>query len=169
MAKPISISIIKIREEEFILKTEGIKKINPKKLQIGFQLDFDWKLEADRLMLSTTVFYQYNANNTAFDISKFTLLMGFEVKNLKQILTLSDDVFEIDDDYLLTFVGAAISSARGMLAFKHSGTILENFYVPLVDPRNFIENINRQVPQKAPKQIISPKKSSVKTTTKPTS
>jgi len=169
MAKPISISIIKIEEEEYILKTEEVKKINPEKLQIGFQFDFDWELEAERLMLYTTVFYKYSANKAAFDLSKFTLLMGFEVKELNQILKLSDDGFEIDDVYLLTFVGAAISSARGMLAYKHSGTVLEHFYLPLVDPKNFIENINRQVPSTAPKKIIPQKKSLGKTTIKSTS
>ena len=44
-----------------------------------------------------------------------------------------DDKFEVPDPIMITFVGAAISSARGMLAYKLSGTILSDYYLPLID------------------------------------
>ena len=84
---------------------------------------------------------------------------GFEVKGLNEILKLKNKGFEIPDFFMLTFVGAAVSSARGMLTYKLAGTILANFHLPLVDPRDFLSQINNVNNKKIAKKTVTKKAS----------
>lgn len=162
MASPVSIAIIKIKEEEFVFKADNLKKIDPKKLSIGFNLGFDWKLQEEQFFVTLTVFYKYRVDGIELELSKFVTTTGYEVKGLKDILKLKEKGFEIPDFFMLTFVGTAVSSARGMLSYKLSGTMLADYYLPLVDPQDFLGHIKEQTkPATSPKSSV-PKKTPVK-------
>lgn len=49
--------------------------------------------------------------------------------------------FNLPDFYMMTFVSAAWSSARGMLAYKLAGTFLADYYLPLIDPKEFLKQM----------------------------
>ncbi len=161
MPSSVSIAIIKIKEDEFVFKADNVKKVDPKKLSIGFNLGFDWKLEDEQFFVTLTVFYKYKVDGVELELSKFVTTTGYEVKGLKGILTLKEKGFEIPDFFMLTFVGTAVSSARGMLSYKLSGTILSDFYLPLVDPKEFLVHVKEQTMPATPKKSIA-KKGSVK-------
>jgi len=155
MPSPVSIAIIKIKEEEFVFKADNVKKIDPKKLSIGFNLGFDWKLPEEQFFVTLTVFYKYKVDGIELELSKFVTTTGYEVKGLKEILKLKEKGFEIPDFFMLTFVGTAVSSARGMLSYKLSGTMLADFYLPLVDPQEFLGHIKEQIKPSISKKTTS--------------
>lgn len=157
MPSPVSIAIIKIKEDEFVFKADNVKKIDPKKLSIGFNLGFDWKLPDEQFFVTLTVFYKYKVEGIELELSKFVTTTGYEVKGLKEILKLKEKGFEIPDFFMLTFVGTAVSSARGMLSYKLSGTMLADFYLPLVDPQEFLGHIKEQTKPSISKKSVSKK------------
>lgn len=165
MEKPVYIGIIKIEEDEFIFKADNIKKIDPKKLEIGFNLGFDWDLEQEQFYVKLTVFYKY-ANPVEVELSKFVTTTGYEVKGLRDILNIKKEGFGIPDFFMLTFVGTAVSSARGMLAYKLSGTILSDFYLPLVDPNDFLEHLKEETKSESVQKVSPRKKAAIKSATK---
>lgn len=152
MSTPVSIAIIKIKEDEFVFKADNVKKIDPRKLSIGFNLGFDWKLQEEQFFVTLTVFYKYKVDDIELELSKFVTTTGYEVKGLKDILNLKDEGFEIPDFFMLTFVATAVSSARGMLSYKLSGTILADFYLPLVDPQDFLGHVKETTKTKVSKK-----------------
>lgn len=81
----------------------------------------------------------------------------YEVKSLKEILKIKDKGFEIPDFLMLTFIGTAISSARGMLVYKLSGTVLADFYLRLVDSQEFVGHLKQQKTHSPSKKAGSPK------------
>ena len=157
MPSPVSIAIIKIKEDEFVFKADNVKKIDPKKLSIGFNLGFDWKLQEEQFFVTLTVFYKYKVDGIELELSKFVTTTGYEVKGLKEIFKLKEKGFEIPDFFMLTFVGTAVSSARGMLSYKLSGTMLADFYLPLVDPQEFLGHIKEQTKPSTSKRAVSKK------------
>ena len=162
MSSPVAIAIIKIKEEEFVFKAEGIKKIDPKKLSIGFNLSFDWKLPEEHFFVTLTVFYKYKVDGAEVELAKFVTMTGYEVKGLKSIIKVNEKGFELPDYFMLTFVGTAVSSARGMLSYKLAGTILADFYLPLIDPQDFIGHITGRGKAVAPKKTALKKISRTK-------
>lgn len=166
MEKPIYIGIIKIEEDEFVFRADNLKKIDPRKLDIGFNLGFDWDLEKEQFYVTLTVLYKYVINSVEVELSKFITTTGYEVKGLGDILKIEKDGFGIPDFFMLTFVGTAVSSARGMLAYKLSGTLLADFYLPLVDPKDFLEHIKGETKTQSVKKDSPPKKTAKKAAVK---
>ena len=140
------IAITKIKEEEFRLKDESIAKLDPKKLSIGFNIGFNWDYEKENFYVRLTVVYKYKIENENVELVRFTSTTGFLIKGLKDTLIVDENKtsFKLPDNLMLTCISAAISSSRGMLAYKLAGTILANYYLPLIDPKNFLKQKNNK-------------------------
>ena len=140
----VKIGIIKIKEEEFSLKDESITKFDPKKLSIGFNMGFKWDSEKENFFVRLTVIYKYKTENENVELVRFTSTTGFLIKDLKDMLVVEEDNtnFKLPDNIMLTCISTAISSSRGMLAYKLAGTILADYYLPLIDPKNFLKQKN---------------------------
>jgi hypothetical protein len=72
--------------------------------------------------------------------------MIFELKDLKLVVkkqkTPGD--FKINDDLIITLAGVAIGTSRGLLASNTKGTPLSKFPLPILNPKELIDNINKQ-------------------------
>jgi hypothetical protein len=44
---------------------------------------------------------------------------------------------------MMTFVSTAWSSARGMMAYKLAARFLADYYLPLIDPKEFLKQIKK--------------------------
>jgi hypothetical protein len=143
----VAIAINKIKEDEFIFKNEDIKKIDEKKLTIGFNVSFDWDIEKEDFFVRITTHYTYDLNGSKIELVRFSTTTGFHVKGLKKILNVDGQKFQLPDFLMLTFVSTAVSSTRGMLSYKLSGTFLSDYYLPLVDPKNFIRHVKHELPK----------------------
>lgn len=138
----IGIAINSIKEEEFKFSDKNLESIDSKLLSLGFQLGFKVELKKNFFTVTFTVVYNYGTSGDEIQLLKFTTLTKFKVKGLKKIVKFeegNEDKFQIPDPIMMTFVGAAISSARGMLAYKLSGTILSDYYLPLIDVQELLK------------------------------
>jgi hypothetical protein len=145
MAVGVGIAISSIKEEEFKFSDNNLDSIDSKLLSLGYHLGFNVDVKKSSFTVKFTVVYNYdneNKNKKDIQLLKFTTLTKYKVKGLKKIVNFDqeeDDKFEIPDPIMITFVGAAISSTRGMLAYKLSGTILSDYYLPLIDVQKLLK------------------------------
>lgn len=144
MAAGVSIAISSIKEEEFKFSDNDLDSINIKLLSLGYRLGFKVDVKKSFFTVKFTVVYNYDVSDNEKEIQllKFTTLTNFKVKGLKKIVNFDeedDDKFQIPDPLMITFVGAAISSTRGMLAYKLSGTLLSDYYLPLIDIQELLK------------------------------
>jgi hypothetical protein len=151
----VAIAINKIKEDEFIFKNEDIKKIDEKKLSIGFNVAFDWDIEKEDFFVRLTIHYTYDLNGSKIELVRFSTTTGFHVKGLKEILNIDGQKFQLPDFFMLTFVSTAVSSTRGMLSYKLSGTFLSDYYLPFVDPKDFLSHFKHELPKE--KKAVSKK------------
>lgn len=160
----VEIAINRIKEDEFIFKNEDIKKIDEKRLSIGFSFSFNWDMDKEDFFVRLTIQYSYDLNSSKIDLVRFSTTTGFHVKGLGEILTVNGQNFQLPDAFMITFVSTAVSSTRGMLAYKLSGTFLSDYYLPLFDPKDFLSQFRSELPKG--KKALSKRAPSKKATKK---
>ena len=136
------IAIDSIKEEEFKFSDHDLKSIDRKHLSVGLHLSFNVDVSKNLFTVRFTVIYNYDLDEKKVELMKFANSTKFKVKGLNKIVKFEkedDSKFQFPDDLMITFVGASVSSARGMLAYKLSGTILSKYYLPLIDVKKLLE------------------------------
>lgn len=137
----VDIAISSIKEEEFKFSDRDLDSIDGKSLSLRFHLAFKIDVKRNFFTVKFTVIYNYDINEKESELLRFTTLTKYKVKGLKKIVKFDeedDSKFQMPDPLMITFVGAAISSTRGMLAYKLSGTILSDYYLPLIDVQELL-------------------------------
>tara|TARA_R110002020_G_scaffold119634_2_gene272926 strand:- start:479 stop:946 length:468 start_codon:yes stop_codon:yes gene_type:complete len=148
----VSIKINNIKEEEFKFSDDNIEVIEEENLSIGINLGFRIDKEKNFFTVRFTISYAYKdkSSETSKEIMKFTTLTRFELSDINEILKViekedsDEEVFDIPDNLIYTFVGTAISSTRGMLVYKLAGTKLSSFYIPMIDVQNLMKDRNHR-------------------------
>ena len=148
----VSIKINNIKEEEFKFSDDNIEVIEEENLSIGINLGFRIDKEKNFFTVRFTISYTYKdkSSETSKEIMKFTTLTRFELSDINEILKViekedsDEEVFDIPDNLIYTFVGTAISSTRGMLVYKLAGTKLSSFYIPMIDVQNLMKDRNHR-------------------------
>ena len=138
----VGIVINSIKEEEFKFSDKNLESLDSKLLSIGFHLKFKVDVKGSFFSVTLTILYNYGNDDSQIELLKFTTLTKFKVKGLKKLVHFeegNDEEFQIPDALMITFLGTAISSARGMLTYKLSGTILSDYYLPLIDVEDLLK------------------------------
>ena len=138
----VTIAIKKIKEEEYFFRNQEISNFSEKNLAIGYSLGFEFDLGNELFSVLLRIIYNYTDDQKQkTDLIRFITTTRFHVKGLDKILKAEDDNFNLPDFYMMTFVSTAWSSTRGMLAYKLAGTFLSDYYLPLIDPKEFLKQI----------------------------
>lgn len=147
------ISIIKIKEDEYVFKNEDIEMFDVKNLLVKYSVKFEWNLEKEEFYIRMTVWYNYKSKDKEIDLVKFSITTGFLVKGLKEILKIEDGKFQLSDSLMMTFLSTTISSCRGMLAYKLSGTFLAEYYLPLINIEEFVSHFKENLSSSSVKKV----------------
>lgn len=137
----VRIRLNSIKEEEFKFSEKDIDSIESKLLTLGFLIAYEVDVKKNIFATKLTVIYNYKLNKEDRELLRFTIVVKFKVDDLKNVAKYNEDdkSFNVTNEMLITFLGIAISSARGMLVYKLSGTILSKYYLPLVDVKEMLK------------------------------
>lgn len=159
-----TIAIHRIKEDEFILKDYNLESIDSNKMFLSHDFKFEWELEKKLFTIKYTVRYAYEDKKEYLELIKFSGTFTFCVSDLERVLILDDQGFDIPDELLLLMVSSCVSTTRGMLIPKISGTVLSRFYLPMIDARDLmkeyltdddeLEKIEKKPQKKALKEAL---------------
>ncbi len=145
-ANNIEIRIKEINETSFILRP---LKLTSDQIQFGKNLSFGLgfgskvNLEKEELGFSSSV--KYIIEDFENPIIELETEIIFEVKGLAKVVQ-SDksNQFQINDDFLVTLFGISIGTIRGMLAANTKGNPLSKFPLPVLNPKEILDQMNKQ-------------------------
>lgn len=144
--KEIQISLSEINEISFYLNPipipiEQIKFGENLNLGIGFR--FDVNLETDIFKFYTLV--EYKILEFKDSIVGIETELSFEIPNLSSVVKIEDDnQLQIENNFLATIAGICIGTTRGLLASNTKGNPIAKFPLPILNPTEIIENMNKQ-------------------------
>jgi len=147
--KEVKFRLLKIREISFSCNdflVEPDVQFNEENLIVKIGSQLKPNLEDDTFSVRLLAKYLLKKE------SESIVLLSFETETIFKILHLADHIifsktkneFTTDNNLLLTFTSIAIGSLRGMLVVKTSGTPLNNFPLPLVNPTDILKNSQKK-------------------------
>ena len=144
--KNIQIRLSEINEISFYLNPIPIpieqiefgKNLN---LQIGFR--FNVNQEKDIFKFYTLVDFTILGHSDP--IVGIETEIVFEIPNLSSIVKLeSGEQLQIENNFLTTLAGVCIGTTRGLLASNTKGSPIAKFPLPILNPMEILENMNKQ-------------------------
>ena len=139
----IKYSLKDVRELEFRYSNpfHNTKGFNPDHYvyEYGLQINYRWNMEKEIFGIVLDFLYKGKDNKEELELLKYTTLTEFKVEQLDQIFKpRGKNDFEIEEKWEKSFVSLAISTGRGMLIARTSGTFFQKHVFPLVDPSTVI-------------------------------
>lgn len=143
--KEIQINLKEINEISFYLKPipipiEEIKFGLNLNLEIGFR--FDVNLELGLLKFYTLV--NYSITEIKDPIVGLETEIIFEIQDLSSVVKVEiNEQLQIENNFLATLAGVCIGTTRGLLAANTKGSPMAKFPLPVLNPTEILENMNK--------------------------
>ncbi len=137
MEKQINIGINQIKELEFSIIPK--KEIKEDSIKINLSVNTQFNKEEDLFEILITVDLLNNEDNLNLVHIKVSNI--FKVENILQFENEEKTHLNIPDGGLVTMLSLSISHARALLAKNTSGSVYENFYIPIVNPTEIAKQV----------------------------
>lgn len=139
--KQINFQLAKIREVAFSYDETPIENIEIKelggKLKIGINYAVGIDEEQKHLKLKTKVIYRIKGDKNS--ILNYTSEVYYKITNLTSVIGIKNDTIDIDDEFLAILLNISIGTIRGMIAVKTMGKVINEFPLPILNPKKIIE------------------------------
>lgn len=153
----VKIAIRKIKELEFSYQepSEELKsKFKRDLMRIGVNLHFDMREKEEMFGVIVSITYEYIKSGQIISIMKFRNVTEFHILNLRNVFKrITADKFHMPDNLMATLVGVSVSSARGMIASKTTGSFISQFHLPILSPMDLLKNHSINIDDKIAKAI----------------
>lgn len=151
MEKPISIKIEKIKEISYQCKEipdNLIQIINDTNIAFGLGFKLNPYPKTSEFGISLLVKYELQLNDSKDVLCDYEIECVFKIFEYNDAVLLDGAEVKINDGILINFLSLTIGAARGMLSIKTTGSILNKFPLPMLDPQVILQNLKEQkVPQ----------------------
>ena len=76
-------------------------------------------------------------------------MMIFDIKNMAKVVQSDNEgQYQINDEFLATLAGICIGTVRGILAANTKGNPFAKFPLPIINPKELIEQMNKKSGEK---------------------
>jgi hypothetical protein len=139
--KNVNFKIVRLKELEFqYFVPKSLKQNNEDKYLVSTSVAYRWEVE--KKLFGIVIGFTFSIEieeNKLTDVLIFSNLTEFFVDDLNDIFAVKEDgEFNIDENWEITFVGLAVSSARGMMASRTAGTYYEKIIFPVINPKEIL-------------------------------
>jgi hypothetical protein len=110
------------------------------KLKLGINIDFSYNFEQNGYQIIFTIQYHYFLKDKNILLLDLVLITEFSIQEMKSVIKIEGNNFKIPHDLLVTFTSIAYSTARGVIHAKTQGSFLNQFILPLIDPKILVQN-----------------------------
>jgi hypothetical protein len=142
--KQIKFQIIDVRELSFSYDEIPLEKISVEKLEKNLVIGLNYALNADKKdnILKLKVRVLYKITGTDAPILKYTNEILYQIADLVNNIDIKNSIINIDDEFLAILLNISIGTIRGMIAVKTMGKIINNYPLPILNPKKIIEHTN---------------------------
>lgn len=137
----VSYGIDRIETAKFFYEYPSIEIIN-KPFEVNFTYQPSMSFSVDQNLIFIQLIIKGNILESGNQVIFIDNVFGFKVENLKQYTTQKDGQGKLIDEfesYLIVFVSISISTTRGILLEKLSGTVYHGKVLPIIDPSVFFK------------------------------
>lgn len=112
----------------------------PENISVGLNIGYKWNYDKNTFLVLVDIKFAVDrGGEKRVEFLTHSSSIGYVVNKLTEILSGdSTENFKMEEQWEITFVGLAISTARGMLASRTSGTFYNRLIFPVVDPSKAI-------------------------------
>jgi len=131
--------------QEFKPKVEIPKKFNNFTFEVSVSSRINLELSLIEINVKVGVYVDKEKSHSIAVIDTISI---FEVINLNEIIKNENQLLKIPEILILSLIGISISTTRGMLIAKTSGSLLQNAFIPVINPSDFLkENSSFVIPE----------------------
>lgn len=141
----VSFKIIDIKLIKFSFES-SVDKGQIGKEDFTFEINFRYDTNVEKQTLNTFVLTKIFADqDKKLYLGQIETKMEFLLVNFDELVVIENDQVRIMTMALNIFISVSISTARGMIASKTSGTSLEKAYLPVINSQDVL---NTLIPKK---------------------
>ena len=112
---------------------------------LSFGLGFDFKVNVEKNELDFKSSLKYIIKGIENPVVELETEIAFEIKDmLKVVQTNEEGQLQINDEFLVTLAGISIGTTRGMLAANTKGSQMAKFPMPILNPKEILDQMNEQ-------------------------
>lgn len=116
-------------------------------LSFKFGFEFKINLENEEFVFNTSI--QYLIIDFEKPMIELEVAIIFDIKNLAKVVQIDkEDQYQINDGFLATLAGVSIGTVRGILAANTKGKPLAKYPLPIINPKELLEQMNKQSGEK---------------------
>lgn len=140
MKEKIEFRLDNITLIQFYIKNDlSHKKINKEDIDFDIKIGMNADEKNNIINIDTLIgMVKRNADNKD-KVCELITRISYEVKELEQFKDPDNKEIIIPDVLVHTLFSISLSTTRGILSEKTRGTILENVYLPILDPKKFVK------------------------------
>lgn len=139
--------ISKIRELEFSCKDipDDVENIEFGK-NLLFALHFAYAPKPEKNVFALKTFVKYTLKDQQEPILIFVNEILFDVIGMGEVIKIKkgSNEFEINNNFLIPLISVAIGTTRGMLAAKTTGKKINEFPIPMLNPKEVLEKTSKK-------------------------
>ncbi len=145
--KEIKMRISKVRELEFSCKDirDDIENIEFGK-NLFFAISFAYEPDLEKNSFSLKTHIKYTFKDQEEPVIVFLNDIEFDVIGINEVVKIKKGTkeYEINNNFLIPLISVAIGTTRGMLASKTTGKKINDFPIPMLNPKEVLEKIQNK-------------------------
>jgi hypothetical protein len=139
MEKQVSLAIKKIKELEFSINSSTLTS---ETLNVGFGVTTEFDIEKETFDIHIV----YDLKDPVSDATLVHIKIAntFYIEKIKGFIAADGKALDLPDSGLITMLSLSISHTRAILAKNTSGTVFENYYLPIVNPSEIAKQVFKE-------------------------
>jgi hypothetical protein len=141
--KEVQVKLIKVKELSFSctdIVNDLDNTIIEKDLHIEIGINFQIKKEVNEFIIGTLIIYHFKKD----EILKYENQTFFSVLNIDQVVTSDNNKINVKDEFLLSLLNVVIGTTRGMMIKNTMGKKINEFPLPILNPKELLRNIKEK-------------------------
>jgi hypothetical protein len=162
MKDAIEFKIHKIKTLEFFIIEPSkniIKNFNSENLQLDFGVGFSFNTDLNLFAVIIGIHQTYIDEKEEIELLRFRNVTEYFIKDLKDVLVDTQNIKFSEEGLIEILLSVAYSTIRGIIFEKTSGSFMNEFYLPIINPSEVIrqmqENQDIKSKESKPKKKIS--------------
>jgi len=137
----------KEKEIQFSIKAFSIKNFSSlspdktvRKDRLDYQIQHQFELDISKKLIAVKFWIDvYHGKNNPLELASIATETAFKLKGVDD-----EEMKRLPEDLYTTFLSIAYSNTRGALAAEAQGTVAGEVPLPLINPRQVIEEMKKQ-------------------------